>query len=54
MKTVAVLMGGRSAEREVSLNTGKACAEALRTAASSSNNGRWSSSSDCNGFSKKV
>ncbi len=26
---VAVLYGGRSAEREVSLNTGKACAEAL-------------------------
>lgn len=32
MKSVAVLMGGRSAEREVSLDTGKACAEALRTA----------------------
>lgn len=29
-KKVAVLYGGRSAEREVSLNTGKACAEALR------------------------
>ena len=32
MKTVAVLMGGRSAEREVSLASGKACAEALRQA----------------------
>jgi len=30
--TVAVLMGGWSAEREVSLNSGKACAEALRRA----------------------
>ena len=29
---VAVLMGGLSAEREVSLNTGKACAEALDSA----------------------
>ncbi len=29
-KKVAVLFGGRSAEREVSLNTGRACAEALR------------------------
>jgi D-alanine-D-alanine ligase len=29
-KTVAVLYGGRSAEREVSLNSGNACAEALR------------------------
>lgn len=29
-KHVAVLMGGLSAEREVSLNSGKACAEALR------------------------
>ena len=29
---VAVLMGGRSAEREVSLNSGKACADALETA----------------------
>jgi len=29
-KKVAVLYGGRSAEREVSLNTGRACAEALR------------------------
>src|SRR4051812_46738465 len=28
-KHVAVLMGGWSAEREVSLNSGKACAEAL-------------------------
>ena len=28
--TVAVIMGGPSAEREVSLNTGKACATALR------------------------
>jgi D-alanine-D-alanine ligase len=28
---VAVLYGGRSSEREVSLNTGKACAEALRS-----------------------
>ncbi|MEL6701524.1 MAG: D-alanine--D-alanine ligase, partial [Pseudomonadota bacterium] len=28
--TVAVLMGGPSAEREVSLSTGKMCAEALR------------------------
>ncbi len=28
--TVAVLMGGPSAEREVSLNTGRACADALR------------------------
>ncbi len=28
---VAVLMGGRSAERPVSLTSGKACAEALRT-----------------------
>ena len=30
-KKVAVLYGGRSAEREVSLKTGKACAEALRS-----------------------
>jgi D-alanine-D-alanine ligase len=30
-KKVAVLYGGRSAEREVSLKTGAACAEALRT-----------------------
>jgi D-alanine-D-alanine ligase len=30
-KKVAVLYGGRSAEREVSLATGKACAEALRS-----------------------
>ncbi|MEQ9121040.1 MAG: D-alanine--D-alanine ligase [Alphaproteobacteria bacterium] len=30
MKRVAVLMGGRSAEREVSLASGKACAAALR------------------------
>lgn len=30
MKRVAVLMGGRSAEREVSLATGRACAAALR------------------------
>jgi len=30
MKRVAVLMGGASAEREVSLVSGKACAEALR------------------------
>ena len=29
---VAVLMGGLSAEREVSLNSGKACAEALERA----------------------
>src|SRR5262245_44542981 len=29
---VAVLMGGLSAEREVSLNSGKACAEALQSA----------------------
>ncbi len=29
-KKVAVLLGGRSAEREVSLATGKACADALR------------------------
>ena len=29
-KRVAVLMGGRSAEREVSLVTGAACAEGLR------------------------
>jgi len=29
---VAVLMGGRSAERPVSLTSGKACAQALRTA----------------------
>src|SRR5918998_4941160 len=29
MKHVAVLMGGWSAEREVSLNTGKACCQAL-------------------------
>jgi D-alanine-D-alanine ligase len=28
--TIAVLMGGLSAEREVSLNSGKACAKALR------------------------
>ena len=32
MKRVSVLMGGRSAEREVSLATGKACAEGLRQA----------------------
>ncbi len=31
-KTVAVLLGGSSAEREVSLVTGKACAEGLREA----------------------
>jgi D-alanine-D-alanine ligase len=31
MKHVAVLMGGWSAEREVSLNSGKACADALAT-----------------------
>ena len=31
-KSVAVLMGGTSAEREVSLVTGKACAEGLREA----------------------
>jgi D-alanine-D-alanine ligase len=31
MKHVAVLMGGWSAEREVSLNSGKACADALET-----------------------
>ncbi len=31
-KSVAVLMGGSSAEREVSLVTGKACAEGLREA----------------------
>jgi D-alanine-D-alanine ligase len=30
-RKVAVLYGGRSAEREVSLATGKACADALRT-----------------------
>jgi D-alanine-D-alanine ligase len=30
MKRIAVLMGGASAEREVSLVSGKACAEALR------------------------
>ena len=30
-KKVAVLYGGRSTEREVSLNTGKGCAEALRS-----------------------
>ena len=30
--TVAVLMGGISAEREVSLNTGRNCAAALREA----------------------
>ena len=29
MKHVAVLMGGWSAEREVSLRSGKACADAL-------------------------
>ncbi|MBW7910445.1 MAG: D-alanine--D-alanine ligase, partial [Alphaproteobacteria bacterium] len=29
-KTVAVLMGGWSAEREVSLSSGRACAKALR------------------------
>ena len=29
-KRVAVLMGGRSAEREVSLVTGAACVEGLR------------------------
>ena len=29
MKHVAVLMGGWSAERDVSLNSGKACADAL-------------------------
>ncbi|MEJ2624847.1 MAG: D-alanine--D-alanine ligase [Pseudolabrys sp.] len=32
MKHVAVLMGGWSAEREVSLNSGKACADALEHA----------------------
>lgn len=32
MKRVAVLMGGRSVEREVSLASGRACAEALRRA----------------------
>lgn len=32
MKRVAVLLGGRSAEREVSLVSGRACAEALREA----------------------
>jgi D-alanine-D-alanine ligase len=32
MKHVAVLMGGWSAEREVSLNSGKACADALEKA----------------------
>ena len=31
-KTVAVLMGGPSAEREVSLSSGRECASALRTA----------------------
>ncbi len=31
-KHVAVLMGGWSAEREVSLSSGRACAQALRTA----------------------
>ena len=31
-RTVAVLMGGRSAEREVSLVSGRACAKALRDA----------------------
>ncbi len=30
-KKVAVLYGGRSSEREVSLNTGRGCAEALRS-----------------------
>ena len=30
-RKVAVLYGGRSAEREVSLKTGEACAEALRS-----------------------
>jgi len=30
-RQVAVLFGGRSSEREVSLNTGRCCAEALRT-----------------------
>ncbi|HKS62617.1 MAG TPA: D-alanine--D-alanine ligase, partial [Xanthobacteraceae bacterium] len=30
-KHVAVLMGGWSAEREVSLRSGKACADALET-----------------------
>ena len=30
-KTVAVLYGGRSSEREVSLKTGAACAEALQS-----------------------
>ncbi|MBS1111463.1 MAG: D-alanine--D-alanine ligase, partial [Anaeromyxobacteraceae bacterium] len=30
-KRVAVLYGGRSAEREVSIKTGEACAEALRS-----------------------
>ncbi|MSP95199.1 MAG: hypothetical protein EXR00_08000, partial [Alphaproteobacteria bacterium] len=29
-KRVAVLMGGRSAEREVSFSSGKGCAKALR------------------------
>ena len=32
MTRVAVLMGGLSAEREVSLSSGKACAGALRRA----------------------
>jgi len=32
VKHVAVLMGGQSAEREVSLASGKACASALRSA----------------------
>ncbi len=30
MKQVAVLMGGWSAEREVSLDSGKACSDALK------------------------
>ena len=30
-KHIAVLLGGHSAEREVSLDSGRACAEALRT-----------------------
>ena len=34
MKRVSVLMGGPSAEREVSLNSGKNCAAALTEAAS--------------------
>ena len=46
---VAVLMGGLSAEREVSLNSGKACADALEsenaspaaTTAPAMRAGRW-------------